>query len=437
MADRNEIDAILGDLDFKALLQAEQRRRRLEILDLRAGPHLTYGSLIGPSTGYNFLDANVGFLPFGRDLAELESLFKMNLVAQEGCNARAAFNLEDVAREIVGRETDLDLSLYDVHTSTDGARGAISRILEARVTTEKPLVGFASPAWIFDSVVGKIPGAGSVAISACTADELVYALENDEVTSKLAAVLLVDPSNPLPYRFTREHIERLDELSDGGSKFSLIFDDVFRGLQGQGRMHSASRYSSGGIIVETTSKRFGARGLGATWTLVPKRLKIDLGQSFEDECKGCASIAAVVTRELDEQIHNYTVQETLIARTNAFIAGYGRSFGTNEPYGQFWNAFDGMPILIHMFEGSGPIVSSKVKAAALEIADVRVTSGLDWMVGAEGKLVDFEQGNDTHRAEIEQGASYIRICPTKEPVDRAFVGGFWYGKAVQKVLGGF
>ncbi|MBS3128864.1 aminotransferase class I/II-fold pyridoxal phosphate-dependent enzyme [Candidatus Woesearchaeota archaeon] len=386
-----------------------------------ASAHLGYGSPVGELIGFDFRDANIDFAPFGTDAHELEYLRRIIDTIDSGCETVTEKPLEGVVREILHAETTLELERYNLFTSASGARHALVGVLQKLVTQDKPVVLYASPNWIFDNVMTKVPGAQGYGFHATSAEEFVEGFEQ-HAQNNVAALILVDPANPLGYRFNREHIERIESIAER-SGIVPIFDDPFRALQEEGKRHSSSQYSSRSVIVETTSKRLGARGLGITWTLVPKQLS-QVTPEIAIGCQGCENIAAITIDSLYQARYGERIREMLIANSKAFQAGL-RSV-TDQ--GEFRQAFPGMPILTYML----PEYLNPREVLGLLDPPVLMTSGFDWITANLRGDPDQDFRN-SNKSATKHGFSYLRICPTKEPADRSYVAGVILGTMVQKL----
>jgi len=399
-----------------------------------AGEHLPYGSLFGLDRGFNFLDANIGFLDFGTNDTELEAVQKLAAMTRKGCNAKSDISLEEIASQILKDETQFDLSKYNLSVSTTGARGAIISVLNQIVTPQKPCVMYASPNWVFDAVVGSVKNARIAETFIPTAENFVDTFEFVSSKVPLGAVILVDPANPLGYRFTKEQIERIERTSQ---KYGIvpIFDDVFRGLQAKGERHSSSEYSHCSVIVETTSKRFGARGLGVTWTLTPKELNLTPSVK-EESCTGCSSLAAVVTQALYETGYGERIQSFLTANAAAFKQGFYDSFQETQPIGRFVHAFPAMPIMTYHFEEVDEELTASLVNDLETARGIKLTSGFEWICQVETKEKAIRDGKITQLIQMEGAfaSSYIRICPTKETPDRCYIAGHHLGTKMQELV---
>lgn len=380
-----------------------------------AGKHLPYGSFHGTVRGFDFMDATIGFLPFGENELELEHLKQINLLIGQSCNAKNPLDLKNVARGILTKETSIDLSNYKLHTSLTGARGALIPWLTALVNQDEKRnrIAYASPNWGFDSIISKVPNAVHAPFYAFSADSFVDSFSKLKDLDSVASLIIVDPANPLGYRLGKEEVSALESITDKHG-VRLVFDDVFRGMQAQGERHGASEYSKNGIIVETTSKRFGVRGLGVTWTLVPNNLNLGLVDSVvNSECEGCSNIASAVTNGLYETKYGEKIRRHLILNANAFFNGVLFSSNEGENLGAIDLAFGGMPFVVYRLpSGKYP----KMNELHLTLRDkIGVTSGFDWI----SKIPEYTPSDD----EIKLASSYVRICPTKETPDRSFYAG--------------
>lgn len=387
---------------------------------LKAGMHLPYGTFFGQVEPFNFAHADIGLLPFGENEVELERLGEISdLMEIGGCHAKYPKSLSEVCRGIVFGETSFDPAKYDMFVASSGARGSIIHLLSNFVGGDRRKVIYGSPNWSFYEVVKLVPDAVPEAVPALSGDEFVQRFSELERKDEVAATIIVDPANPLGYRFSRENIRDLEEIASKHG-IHVIFDDVFRGMNVQGDRHSASEYSENGIVVETTSKRFGVRGLGVTWTLVPKHLNIKGMEDFEINCAGCSSIAAAVTDSLHTTNYGERVRNHLINNTNAFVSGAHDYFGGQK--GLFTSAFMGMPFIVYHVPRGKYENLAVMHREAQELCGV--TSGIDWICpGRKGISKD---------EELFDGLSYFRICPTKETTSRSYFGGRTFAEIIAK-----
>lgn len=398
-------------------LPQEARSRRI-----LAGYHLPYGTFQGVVKPFDFYAADMGLLPFGENSSELLALSKISGLSGQGCEAKYDSSLEEVARKILKRETRFDLSKYNIQTSAGGARQALINIFMNLLTGKKDSVAYASPNWAFDEVV-PLSGAKPSPFYAHSADMFVDSFAKLPNLESLSSLIVVDPSNPLGYRLTKEHISALEDIADKHG-VTLVFDDVFRGMQSKGDRHSAAEYSTRGIVVETTSKRFGARGIGATWSLIPKDIGIDFPQTLID-CEGCSAMAAAITDSLYDAKYGEKIRNYLIRNTQAFMLGVNEVFADRDKNerGKFSSGFLGMPIITYTLPYGR---YSKLEELHSLFPALGVTSGLEWI----SKVPGYVPSED----EIGLGSSYIRICPTKESADRAYFAGMVIADSVNNYL---
>jgi len=397
--------------------------------EIAAGQHLNYSSFFGVNRVLNFADANIPSLLFGMTPEERAFLKEISEAHLKGCDFRSRLRLEDIGRQVYSDETDLDLSRFDFYGHTNGARDAIQKVV-ARLGEKKPgFVFYASPNWVFDKVLAGVhPNITLGNFFADSGDSFIASLE--EVTKylkdKLLAIVIVDPANPLGYSLSQEHIERINKIQ---RKYGTvpIFDDVFRGLREPSERHSSSRFAENPIIVETTSKRFGARGLGVTWTLIPKDLGLGVIPELNPECEGCSSKAAVVANALYQTKYHDRVREWIINNSAAFQAGYTDAFN-GRPFGTFRQAFPGMPIMTFYFQPTDRIFSPAIRNRVAP--DLYLSSGIDWICNFDHKA----SNKENHILELAQGLSYVRICPTKEDPSRSYIGGATFATHIQDLL---
>lgn len=409
------MDGQLGDDIEKDSELVEKLARELEQKPrfFSSGKHLRYGSFFGPFQ-FDFRDANINALDFGITDKELSYVQR---IVETGttCQFKGDFNGVEVARKILQEETSFDLDNYDLYFGTNGAKGAIFKILSKVVSKTRPHIAYASPNWVaFDNLFDIVPDAQKKAFFANSAETYLRSFERIADDS-VAAVLVVDPANPLGYRFNREQIGRLEQTCE---RFGIVpvFDDVFRGLQEKGKRHSASEYSHNAVVVESTSKRFGIRSLGATFTLVPKHLKLD-DLEIDVGCSGCDSRAALTVDALYNCEYDVRVRNALVAATKAYARGLGNGLGGKS--GNIKMGFLGMPLFTYHLPGE-LVLGEKLMG---EVESFGVTVGPQWVCDFKNRL---ETGN-TSQKELRHAFSYIRICPTKETPERCYLGGYVLG----------
>ncbi|MBI2572381.1 aminotransferase class I/II-fold pyridoxal phosphate-dependent enzyme [Candidatus Woesearchaeota archaeon] len=391
---------------------------------MAAGPHLPYGSFFG-FPDFDFLDANIGLVPFGENEEELRWLSKIFDAQTQHCKHRGSKPIEEVVREILTTEIARDLSTVEIYVTAQGARGALVGLLESLVTPQKPYILYASPNWIFDGLCQNVAQfndkATSYAFFAPSADRFVENFTRLPILDRAAAVILVDPGNPQGYQLKEGHVQIIEAVSE---RYGIvpIFDDVFRGLRQQGEPH-ASQYSKHSIIVETTSKRFGARGLGVTWTLIPQERGITFS-NFDIECGGCSSVASVVTEGLYRTGYGEKVRQMLIRNSQALVRGY--QDGTSEEtrnLGRFEQAFLGMPILTFQLTKKESGIDAPFLVEALgKKYGMGVTSGDRWICQPQ-RLSSPARTLRERNEEADHALSYLRFCPTKETPEKCYAGG--------------
>lgn len=382
--------------------------------------HLPYGAQVPMLRFLDFFDANIGLIPFGVTDTELAVLPDVVMATAAKCDTPAKeFSLRDVVERILREETRFDLNRYTMYLSATGARGAILNVLDALVSDDKPFVGFASPNWGFAKLVEQIPTAVGRPFHAITADQFVEQFEA-VANDRMAALIIVDPSNPLGYSLTPAQVSHIEDVA---ARYGIvpIFDDVFRGMKPKGERHAVSEQTHGSIIVETTSKRFGVRGMGVTWTLIPKEFH-DITPKLSVGCDGCENTAAIVTSALYETGYGARIAETVAQASAAYRRGFEEAL-TEAPYGLIVQAFPTMPIMTCHFRHEG--VLNSLSLANVDHKILGVTSGVEWICPSNVR--------EPSREELLHGLSYVRICPTKETPDRAYFGGRLLGEYMEQI----
>ncbi len=413
--------------ELEELLKLVESRQ--QITEQPVASHLPYGTFFGPRVQLDFYDANIPRLPFGINEQEREVV---RTLAGDPCRFKGDKTAEDVARQILSQETALDLSNYSLSVSALGARTAIASVLRKLVTGKRNLVAYASPNWVFEKVVAEVPNARYLSFYANSGDSFVQRCEiiAKNVGDKMAAVIVVDPANPLGYRLSKEQTHYLERVAEKHG-FPLIFDDAFRGLQAKGQKDTAAMHTRNSIIVETTSKRFGARGAGVTWTLIPRDHKIELEETIA--CTGCKSTAGYLTDALYTTGYGERVQSWVRGNAEAFMLGYRDGFGASPVFGTLRHAFPEMPIItLHGMLTPDFRWNAELLAAQAE-PNIGITSGTNWIKDQKEKMGDIPR----NREEICEGVSYVRICPTKEPPDRSYLAGRFLAEIVasrEKIL---
>lgn len=392
--------------------------------------HLPYGGFEEHALPFNFLDANVNHVAFGSTPEELEVLGEIYRT-YDSCKTEYPKSLDDVARGIVQAETGFNLDSYDFYTSVTGARYAIGQTLSHLVTSDKPFVAYASPNWIFDSVVASVRSAAGFPFFAFSGDSFVGHFEELPEKDRIAALIVVDPANPLGYRLSQRNVSQMEEVAQEHG-IVPIFDDVFRGMQRPGERHSASEFSKKSVVVETTSKRFGIRGIGTTWTLIPKELDIPREGIFRSLCKGCDNVAAMVTEGLYKAGYDSRISDFVASNARAFMAGVADKVGKDYGGGKFVHAFDGMPLMTYHFPSSFKFnrPEDRVNYALALQQLTGTTPGFSWFCTGTSSL---EKRRPTP-SEAELCASFMRICPTKETPHRSYLAGTLFGDVIRGKL---
>ncbi|PIN81466.1 hypothetical protein COV13_01035 [Candidatus Woesearchaeota archaeon CG10_big_fil_rev_8_21_14_0_10_32_9] len=197
---------------------------------------------------------------------------------------------------------------------------------------------------------------------------------------------------------------------------TTIFDDVFRGLKEGDKKLSASENSESGIILETSSKRYGARGVGITWTLVPKTSKVHLNNNYiTDELS--LELATRVLSTLNSCKYNETIREHLITNTSAFLFGLNYGLNPDKNLGLTYNLpFAGSPFFtLNLPEQLSAIDLKKT----LGEQGIGLTTGYDWMLPSDLRL----DQDIKNKVENSTNNNFFRICPTKETPDRCTLAG--------------
>jgi len=404
--------------------------------DIQA-PHLPYGGFVTKYPGADFANASIGEVPFGttpEELPYLESMLKA--IVTPNCMVTSDFLLSDVAKRIVSDETSFDLDNYNLFASGFGFRGAFRDILVQVISKERPFIAYASPNWVFDEMTGMVDGALPYSFHATTADEFVESFRRKGAKSPkldhVAALVMVDPANPLGYRLQKEHVEALEEvcLANG---IVPIFDDVFRGMQPKGDRHSASEYSHHSVVIESSSKRFGRDAYGATWTLIPKGLDLNL-TVLPIQCRGCDATAAIAVDALYKTGFDTKISNWVQGNANAFRTGARIGFG-DEPVGEFRQAFPGISILTY-FLPKGTNFSSADLSTGLKL-EIVMSSGLDWVCEKDLYLPKEDDPTSFERMKgerIQNALDYVRICPSKEGPQLSMYSGMLFSAAVTTLM---
>ena len=429
-ADETDGAKVMNLSDLANMSEDDQAKLLEEFMrpkEIRA-PHLPYGGFITKYPGSSFGDASIGEVPFGTTPEEfpyLEKIFRA--ITTSSCNVTSDFLLNDVAKKIVSDETSFDLDNYRLCTSGFGFRGAFTSLLSQLVTKERPFVAYASPNWMFDEFVGMVEGAMPYSFHATSSDEFVESFKGEgakyihdggkpfltgtntkalPALNHIAALVMVDPANPLGYRLQREHVEELEKvcLENG---IVPIFDDVFRGMQKKGDRHSSSEHSHHSVVIESSSKRFGKTAYGATWTLIPNELDLVVPAI---QCRGCDATAAIAVDAFYRTGYDTKISDWVEGNANAFRSGANFAFG--EQIGEFRQAFPGISIMTY-FLPKGINFTSAELAMASKI-EMTISSGLEWVCEKGVYMPENMTDADANNERVQNALTYVRICPSKE-----------------------
>lgn len=399
-----------------------------EIAPIPDGVHLPYSTFFGHNY-FNFSDANIGrIVEFGaneKELAWLSEMSKLDPACRTYSDEIGSSKLHEIARKILQEETKFDLSKYDLYVGAKGAaRGALYDVLARLVTRERPFVAYSSPNWIvFDHIVDNVEGLSNI-FFAYSGDSFVDGFKNMPLKDQTAALIAVDPANPLAYRLSERNVHDLEEIA-GQNGIAVVFDDVFRGLQTKGQRHSASEYSHNSIVVETTSKRFSARGLGVTWTLVPKSLNLKDIPGLNLECEGCADTAALTIEALYDCGYDSRIQERLKQGFDAFAAGFQFK---DETLGNLGIGFKGLPFFTYHVPNNW---TSQQRVDVMQgFRNLNMTPGIHLLCRINERI----NTRLISDKEIALGASFVRICPTKETLERTYFAGSLIKDLIQIAL---
>jgi aspartate/methionine/tyrosine aminotransferase len=379
--------------------------------------HLVYGDFFAPSGDViEMHNAN----PVHHEFPYPQWLVQIYHALQAPCEADTGYSLSQEAVSILAAETQIDLSRYDIYTSSIGVQGALAKVIGHLTAGDRKQVVIASPNWNFDELIARVPGAVTRTFFAADAAAFTSGLAAN-LDDRVAAAIIVDPSNPMGYRLDRAQVAALEEAA-GSAGAVLIFDDVYRGAQAAGQMQTASRYSGSSVIIESTTKRFGARGMGAAWTLIPKGLGIKV-DGLALDCKGCDSALGLITHALYTTGYGEIIRQGNMLNTKMFTEGFSQAMEGMQ-YGRFNIPFEGSPYFTYEFKMNKQI-NSFTLAAMFERFHASVPPGAHWL-----KIPDRE----LEPAEAELGLSMLRIAVPRITPDQAHMMGYALGNIVHNYL---
>ncbi|WP_116084035.1 pyridoxal phosphate-dependent aminotransferase [Tropicimonas sp. IMCC34011] len=227
-----------------------------------------------------------------------------------------------------------------------------------------------------------------------TSPEARYQPVPDDVPPGLAGLILASPSNPSGTMLGREALGALaDRCRETGT--ALISDEIYHGIQYEGRAISALEVDPDAVIVNSFSKYFSMTGWRIGWLVVPEaevrryeRLAQNLFICTTHASQVAALAAMDCTEELDRNVGVYAANRALL------LEGLPKAGFTDfaPPDGAFY-----------VYAGLDGISQDSLDFAGevLERAGVAVTPGLDFDPGRGGRTLRFSYARST--ADITEG----------------------------------
>ncbi|MDT0683671.1 aminotransferase class I/II-fold pyridoxal phosphate-dependent enzyme [Roseicyclus sp. F158] len=227
-----------------------------------------------------------------------------------------------------------------------------------------------------------------------TAPEARYQPVPDDVPPGLAGLILASPSNPSGTMLDRVALGALAErCRETGT--ALIADEIYHGIQYEGRAISALEVDPDAIIVNSFSKYFSMTGWRIGWLVVPEaevrryeRLAQNLFICTTHASQVAALAAMDCTEELDRNVGVYAANRALL------LEGLPKAGFTDfaPPDGAFY-----------VYAGLDGISEDSLAFAGevLDRAGVAVTPGLDFDPARGRRTLRFSYARST--ADITEG----------------------------------
>ena len=199
----------------------------------------------------------------------------------------------------------------------------------------------------------------------------------EKLVGQTRALILNSPANPTGAVTSPEHMKELVRITEG--KAVIVSDEVYHGLQYEGRAHSILEYSSNAIVINGFSKLFAMTGWRLGYAIVPQSLIRPiqkLQQNLFISAPDFAQLAAIAAlTQTDDEIEQ---RRKLYDERRRFVLKRMKQMGLQilvEPTGAFYVFFN-----IRRWNES----SLDFAFQLLEEAGVAVTPGIDFGSHGEG-----------------------------------------------------
>lgn len=251
-----------------------------------------------------------------------------------------------------------------------------------------------------------------VAVPVPVREEEGYQFDPGAVEEKLGrrtkALILNSPANPTGAVTQSERMMELVEITQG--RAVIVSDEVYHGLEYQGKAHSILQYCPEAIVVNGFSKLFAMTGWRLGYAIVPQplvrpiqKLQQNLFISAPDFAQFAAIAALTQTdEEIEQRRKRYDKRRRLLLRRL-------REIGLEilaEPTGAFY-------VFVNIRRWSDSSVDFAFQL--LEKAGVAVTPGLDFGAQGEG-FVRISYANSM--ANIEEGLNRLETGLQREDEQR-------------------
>jgi aspartate/methionine/tyrosine aminotransferase len=221
-----------------------------------------------------------------------------------------------------------------------------------------------------------------------------------QLTADLAGLIVASPANPTGTMLGEEEMRALSE-GCAEKSISLISDEIYHGLQYEGRAVSALEVTDEVYVINSFSKYFSMTGWRLGWMVVPpdhvrrvERLaqNMFICPAHASQVAALGALSAEGRAELDEHRHTYTRNRKILLE-GLHAAGLTK---TAPADGAFYVYVD----VGHLTDDSLAL-SSRILAEA----GVAVTPGLDFDKGRGHRTLRLSYARGT--AEIEKGVARL------------------------------
>ena len=221
-----------------------------DLLTLLSRPGQLPISQFGPAR-YNFYVPNM--LP-EEEISRLERISKSVSIDEKEIGPKT---ISEALYGIVKQETTLNLIPKQFTAYLLRTREAINVIMDEVTKEGKLPVALPLPNWHFWDLDTKGGGKYNfVYLNGETEANLVESFERAVKKKKLSTLILVDPANPLQYRFSEQGVKEIDRVA---LKYGveIIVDDILRGTLEVENRDTIARWLTNPHVVEGLGKRFG------------------------------------------------------------------------------------------------------------------------------------------------------------------------------------